>query len=159
MEMLLVKYAKEINQFKQDMECKYNSVDIGLNIKSVYTGLGEILEITTKYGDKMSIFDENETPISYHFNDISLDETKTYFVDVVTECVEVFRIDIHHNVKGYYVKNPQYMAGQTDYFETVIELINAFKNEDYEVFEYGTYVEDVSEEKSYQFNLKSKGDK
>lgn len=85
MQPLMVKYIDKINAFKENLESTHQTTDLGLTFKSNYTWLGESLVIQSKFGDKMSIFEEDATPITYQYAERSKQVNDKQFAIKITE--------------------------------------------------------------------------
>ena len=129
---LLFKYIKEIDDFKTRVEKKYydNDIkDVSFSIKSTYTWLGEGLDITSNYGDKMSIFEENDPIIEYDEIDINNPSEEIQLEIYQTETTfDQFKGTIYKNNDGYYIKSYQKEDNLT--FDSIQELLDFYCKRD-----------------------------
>lgn len=129
---LLFKYIKEIDDFKTRVEKKYydNDIkDVSFSIKSTYTWLGEGLDITSNYGDKMSIFEENDPIIEYDEIDINNPREEIQLEIYQTETTfDQFKGTIYKNNDGYYIKSYQKEDNLT--FDSIQELLDFYCKRD-----------------------------
>lgn len=129
---LLFKYIKEIDDFKTRVEKKYynNDIkDVSFSIKSTYTWLGEGLNITSNYGDKMSIFEENDPIIEYDELDINNPREEIQLEIYQTETTfDQFKGTIYKNHDGYYIKSYQKEDNLT--FDSIQELLDFYCKRD-----------------------------
>ena len=129
---LLFKYIKEIDDFKIRVEKKYyeNDIkDVSFSIKSTYTWLGEGLDITSNYGDKMSIFEENDPIIEYDELDINNPREEIQLEIYQTETTfDQFKGTIYKNNDGYYIKSYQKEDNLT--FDSIQELLDFYCKRD-----------------------------
>ena len=141
---LLFKYIKEIDDFKTRVEKKYYDNDIKnvtFSIKSTYTWLGEGLDITSNYGDKMSIFEENDPIIEYDEIDINNPREEIQLEIYQTETTfDKFGGKIYKNNDGYYLNSYQKEDNLT--FNSIEELLDFYckRDEIYQKFDsYGSF--------------------
>lgn len=129
---LLFKYIKEIDDFKIRVEKKYYDNDIknvSFSIKSTYTWLGEGLDITSNYGDKMSIFEENDPIIKYDEIDINNPREEIQLEIYQTETTfNQFKGTIYKNNDGYYIKSYQREDNLT--FDSIQKLLDFYCKRD-----------------------------
>lgn len=109
MEDLIIKYIKEINAFKLDMQNKYRleNKDVNFIMHSEYTWVGEVLKIETNFGDKMTIFHEDaREPIRYDYNDEVFSPFKQYNVSVKENYFKTYNYEVivYQDDKGYFVE-------------------------------------------------------
>lgn len=143
---LLIKYIKEINEFKKRVEKKYfdNGIkDVSFSIQSSYTWLGEGLEIKSNHGDKMSIFEENDPIIEYDEIDINNPKEEIQLEIYQTETTfDQFKGTIYKNNDGYYIKSYQKEDNLT--FDSIQELLDFYckRDEIYQNFEpHGSFLD------------------
>lgn len=129
MEDLMVKYIKEINEFKNNMQKKYQFENkrVQFTIQSYYTWLGEVLEISTNLGDKMTILEEDENPISYQYNEIvKIDKQLDVIITESRKDQFTYTGTIYHSECGYFVNYRR----RKIYAESVDQLIKDLDEED-----------------------------
>lgn len=143
-EDLLIKYIKEINDFKTRVEKKYrdNGIkDISFSMESSYTWLGEGLDIESNHGDKMSIFEEREPVIEYNEIDVNNPKQEIEIEIYQTETLyEKFGGKIYKDNDGYYLRS--YHKEENLIFNSIEELLDFYckRDEIYQKFDsYGSF--------------------
>lgn len=128
MESLMIKYINEINNFKKELEKRHETTSIDLKTKSTYSGLGEVLEITSKFEDSMIIFEEIDPVITYKFNERKTSKKIKLKVDVTDIEKIYYTLDIYECDGKYFYKD--YHNNQSELFNTVYELVAFVMNGD-----------------------------
>lgn len=143
-EDLLIKYIKEINDFKTRVEKKYrdNGIkDVSFSMESSYTWLGEGLDIESNHGDKMSIFEEREPVIEYDEIDVNNPKEEIEIEIYQTETLyEKFGGKIYKDNDGYYLRS--YHKEENLIFNSIEELLDFYckRDEIYQKFDsYGSF--------------------
>lgn len=148
-EDLLIKYINEINDFKKRIEEKYHNNginNVSFSIQSSYTWLGDDLEIKSNYGDKMSIFEENDPIIEYDEIDINNPKEEIQLEIYQTETIfDQFKGKIYKNNDGYYLElKPKYEGENHLTFNTIQELLDFYceRDEIHQNFDhYGSFLD------------------
>lgn len=153
---LLFKYIKEIDDFKIRVEKKYydNDIkDVSFSIKSTYTWLGEGLDITSNYGDKMSIFEENDPIIEYDELDINNPREEIQLEIYQTETTfDQFKGTIYKNNDGYYIKSYQKEDNLT--FDSIQELLDFYCKRDEIYTKFNPHGSFEKSKRSVEFKVK-----
>lgn len=141
---LLIKYIKEINDFKTRVEKKYrdNGIkNVNFSMESSYTWLGEGLDIESNHGDKMSIFEERDPIIKYDEIDVNNPREEIQLEIYQTETTyNKFGGIIYKDNNGYYINS--YQKEGNLIFDSVQELLDFYckRDEIYQKFDsYGSF--------------------
>lgn len=155
-EDLLIKYIKEINDFKTRVEKKYHDngiKNVSFSMESSYTWLGEGLDIESNHGDKMSIFEENDPIIEYDEIDINNPREEIQLEIYQTETTfDQFKGTIYKNNDGYYIKSYQKEDNLT--FDSIQELLDFYCKRDEIYTKFNPHGSFEKSKRSVEFKVK-----
>lgn len=159
MTSLMFKYISQIENFKNRVEQKYQSISckkVTFTIESSYTWLGEVLTIRSNYGDTMEIFEEDDPIIKYHELNIDAPDQKSRLkLKIETHIIEKYDVDICKNKNGYYVDSNVTKRLVPLYFDSIDQLVDYYVEND-EYYLLFDRVEDDDMKRTFETDLKER---